>query len=118
MITIHKYQLPVQIDRGVLRADPRVVLQLPRGFEVLSVGAQLHEKPSAFLTMAPPALYTTAELWARVDTEQPLVDAGFYLALTGNVMPADSNLLGRCLGRIDFGHFVIHVFADGRREEP
>ena len=84
MHAVYKYELPV----------PRFgksTIEMPRHAEVLHVAAQ----------------GDGIMLWARVDTEEPMVPRNFCVAGTGHRIV----LAGRYIGTAHLpGHLVFHVF--------
>jgi hypothetical protein len=86
--TIFKYQIPVSMtdDRGYMN------IGLPIGAEPLSVGMQAGQPM----------------LWARVDPDAVKVSTTLIVGATGIPLPGDA---GRCLGRLDMGPLVFHIFT-------
>lgn len=82
MQTVYKYPLPHQRD---------VTIELPRGAEILSVGAQ----------------DDNAVLWARADPHQPKVIRKLRIIGTGHP-DADGTFIGTIL--LHDGRLVFHVF--------
>lgn len=91
---IFKYEIEAPEFRSDL-ADTKYKVQvlLPKGAQILSVGAQGYE------------MY----LWAKVDSEQALEQRSLYVMPTGRDLP---EALGTFLGRVDLQSqgLVFHIF--------
>jgi hypothetical protein len=85
------------VFRYPLRLTGEPWLELPVGAQVLSVAAPRFGAEDHL------------DLWAAVDTSQPVESRDFRIVGTGNPMPDDC---GRFLGTVptQMGRFIWHVF--------
>lgn len=74
-------------------------VQMHRGSELLSVGAQMHISPSAVMC------------WVLADREAPLVTRRLHMVATGEGAPEEP-----FVGTARVGKFVWHVFDAGEVE--
>lgn len=56
-------------------------------------------------------------IWGHVDPKAPLVDRELHIMTTGNVK-FNRELVGRLIGRIDWGGLVFHIFDPEREILP
>lgn len=97
MITVHKFVLPI--------AEVTTV-DMPRGAQPIAVGNRI-------ISMSP----TSIELWAKVDTREPLVRRRFYVSGTGKPLGPDVGLVYVGTTILYSGSFVAHAWDTGIETE-
>jgi hypothetical protein len=91
----------VKIFKYWFREPCENVVELPVGAAIISIGTQviMHESVVCF--------------WAIVDPNAPLEQRRFFVAMTGQELPADVEIVTHYLGTAHLfgGQIVAHVFG-------
>ena len=98
MKTIWKFEFEVDDD---------IEIEMPEYAQVLHVDVQFQRDPNA--RVGEPAIHEVPCIWARVDTERPMVKRRFLLAGTGHPLP-DASLEHLGSFKMAQDRLVFHLF--------
>jgi len=95
------------------KIDDNVDIEMPEYAQVLHVDVQIQRDPNARIGDA--SMHEVPCIWARVDTERPMVKRRFFIGGTGNPLPEDISLEHLGTFKMEQDRLVWHLFEKLRK---